>query len=125
MQITGADATSSHLLVWNSSQAEVHAATGAGGFNRTSSFDWTGAKSSRGHANTFASSSSSGAQAMAIHGSRIYRSVPGRALIEVTDLDGVVTDALSYEEAQGEAGFLDCNGESISLISRIGNSTNV
>ena len=45
---------------------------------------------------------------MAIHGTRIYRSVPGRALIEVTDLDGVVTDALSYEEAQGEAGFLDC-----------------
>ena len=48
---------------------------------------------------------------MAIHGTRIYRSVPGRALIEVTDLDGVVTDALSYEEAQGEAGFLDCNGD--------------
>ena len=40
MQITGADATSSHLLVWNSSQAEVHAANGAGGFNRASSFDW-------------------------------------------------------------------------------------
>ena len=57
---------------------------------------------------------------MAIHGTRIYRSVPGRALIEVTDLDGVVTDALSYEEAQGEAGFLDCNGDYLCVATASG-----
>ena len=31
---------------------------------------------------------------------RIYRACPGRAVVEVTDLAGVVVDALAYEEAQ-------------------------
>ena len=48
---------------------------------------------------------------MAIHGERIYRACPGRAVVEVTDLAGVVVDALAYEEAQGAAEFVDCNGD--------------
>ena len=41
MQITGADATSRHLLVWNSARAEVHETRGSG-FARVSAFDWSG-----------------------------------------------------------------------------------
>ena len=48
---------------------------------------------------------------MAIHGERIYRACPGRAVVEVTDLGGDVVDALAYEEAQGAAEFVDCNGD--------------
>ena len=114
MQILGADATSRHLLVWNSARAEVHEARGSG-FARTSAFDWSGRGSigrersglgGRGQSNAPASSS----QAMAIHGERIYRACPGRAVVEVTDLGGDVVDALAYEEAQGAAEFVDCNG---------------
>ena len=111
MQITGADATSRHLLVWNSARAEVHETRGSG-FARVSAFDWSGrargrSGSVRGESNAPASSS----QAMAIHGERIYRACPGRAVVEVTDLAGVVVDALAYEEAQGAAEFVDCNGD--------------
>ena len=86
-EVTGADATATHALVWNSRRAKTYELAGRGagvgggdgGYVHVASF-----KSSR---------------AMAMHRETVFAS--GKARVEVCTLSGVVKDALAYEATHG------------------------
>ena len=96
-QVTGADVSENHLLVWNSRVAEVHQAT-PNGFARMSRFD-----AGRG--------GSSGA--LAIWRDAVFRA--GRCSVEVCDLAGEVRDTVPLDESHGHVCKMDANGEFLAV----------
>ena len=96
-QVTGADVSENHLLVWNSRVAEVHQAT-PNGFAKMSRFD-----AGRG--------GSSGA--LAVWRDAVFRA--GRCSVEVCDLAGAVRDTVPLDESHGNVCKMDVNGEFLAV----------
>jgi len=85
MQVTGADATDKHLLVWNSRKAEVHE-VGPNGYVPIASFN-------------------SASAAMALHRESVFRA--GASMVEVCTLAGVIKTTLVYDEQYGQVEHMD------------------
>jgi len=85
MQVTGADATDKHLLVWNSRKAEVHE-VGPNGYVPIASFN-------------------SASAAMALHRESVFRA--GASMVEVCTLAGVVKTTLVYDDQYGQVEHMD------------------